>query len=391
MKHLLMALALVMLVASRGSAADDTIKIGILGQFSGPFAIAGAQFRQGVEAYVAANGTKPGGRNVEILYRDIGGANPAAARRLAEELIVRDKVSLLGGFYLSPEASAVASLATETKTPSVLFEAASPSVVTLSPYFIRTGNSIGQAGQTQAMWAYKHGKRKAYVIVSDYAPGYDVETSFKDRFTSLGGTVVGDDRAPLSTVDYAPFAERVAKANPDVVIVFIPSGAPAISLMKALTAQGVLAKAAVIGQAEADDPDLAQYDDTILGFYSALHYALGINNDANRKFKAVVKEKFPTAIPSFLMVGAYDGMHVMYKMIESQKGKTWDPDAAIASIRGFTFESPRGKVTINKDTRDINQPYFIRRVEKVNGKLENALVETFPPVTDTTHGGAPAK
>ena len=388
MKRALIALCLFLLTASTSSAAGDPIRIGILGQFTGPFAIAGAQFRQGVDAWVAQNGTNPGGRPIEILYRDIGGANPANARRLAEELITHDKVSILGGFYLSPEATAVASLVTEAKIPTVLFEAGSAPVVTLSPYFVRTGNSIAQGAQTQAMWAYKHGKRKAYLIVSDYAPGYDVEAAFKDRFTSLGGTIVGDDRAPLSTVDYAPFAARAADTKADLVVTFIPTGAPAISLLKALTAQGVSQKVVVIGQAEADDPDLGQYDDTILGFYSSLHYALGINNDANRKFKAAIQSKYPGAIPSFLMVGAWDGMRVIYHMIEAQNGKPFDPDVAISSVLGYSFDSPRGRVTINKETHDINQPYFIRRVEKVNGHLQNALIETFPPVTDTTHNTA---
>jgi branched-chain amino acid transport system substrate-binding protein len=382
MKRIAFLLALILLTASGGSAADDTIKIGIVGQFTGPFALSGAQFRTGVETWLTQNGNKVGGRTVEVIYRDTGGPNPASSRRIAEELIVSDKVSMLGGFYLSPEASAVASLATETKTPTVLFETGSPPVVTLSPYFVRTGNSIGQGAATQAIWANKHGKKRAYMIVSDYAPGYDVEATFKKQFTALGGTVIGDDRAPLSTVDYAPFAERAANANPDLVVVFIPSGAPAISLMKALKARGVTDKSAVIGQAEADDPELNLYDDSIIGFYSALHYALGIDNAANKKFKAAVPAP---AVPSFLMVGAYDGMRVMYKMIESQKGKPWDSTAAIESIKGFTFDSPRGRVTINKATRDINQPYFVRRVEKVNGKLVNLLSETFPPVTDTTH------
>jgi branched-chain amino acid transport system substrate-binding protein len=382
MKRIAFLLALILLTASGGSAADETIRIGIVGQFTGPFALSGAQFRTGVETWLAQNGNKVGGRTVEVIYRDTGGPNPASSRRLAEELIVSDKVSMLGGFYLSPEASAVASLVTETKTPTVLFETGSPPVVTLSPYFIRTGNSIGQGAQTQAIWASKHGKKRAYLIVSDYAPGYDVEATFKKQFTALGGTVIGDDRAPLSTVDYAPFAERAANANPDLIVVFIPSGAPAISLMKALKARGVTDKSAVIGQAEADDPELNQYDDSIVGFYSALHYALGIDNAANKKFKAAVP---PPAVPSFLMVGAYDGMRVMYKMIESQKGKPFDPTAAVEAVKGFSFDSPRGRVTINKTTRDINQPYFVRRVEKVNGKLVNVLSETFPPVTDTTH------
>jgi branched-chain amino acid transport system substrate-binding protein len=392
MKRIALVLALIVLVASRSSAADDKIRIGIVGQFSGPFALSGAQFRTGVETWIAQHGTKVGGRDVEVIYRDTGGPNPASARRIAEELIVQDKVSMLGGFYLSPEAVAVASLVTETKTPAVLFETGSPPVVTLSPYFVRTGNSIGQGAQAEAVWGYKHGKRRAYMVVSDYAPGYDVEGSFKKNFTALGGTVIGDDRAPLNTVDYAPFAERIANANPDLVVVFIPSGAPAISMMKALQVRGVTSKAVVIGQAEADDPELSLYDDTIVGFYSALHYALGINNAENKRFRAAVRKTAPAAVPSFLMVGAYDGMRVMYKMIESQKGKPWNSTAAVDAVKGYTFDSPRGQVRINSITRDINQPYFIRRVGKADGHLENILVETLPVVTETTHSdAAPAK
>jgi branched-chain amino acid transport system substrate-binding protein len=389
MKRIALVLAFVLFATiARGSAADDTIKIGIVGQFSGPFALSGAQFKTGIETWLAQHGTSVGGRNVQVIYRDTGGPNPASAQRTAQELIVQDKVQMLGGFYLSPEASAVASLVTETKTPTFLFETGSPPVVTQSPYFVRTGNSIGQAAYAQAVWGYKHGKRRAYTIVTDYAAGYDVEATFKKTFSALGGTMIGTDRAPLNTVDYAPFAERAANANPDLVVVFIPSGAPAISLMKALIARGVTAKAVIIGQAEADDPELNLYDDSIVGFYSALHYALGIDNAANKSFKAAAARVDAKAVPSFLMVGAYDGMHVMYKMIESQKGKPWDSTAALEAIKGFTFDSPRGQVRINSITRDINQPYFIRRVQRVNGKLENVLVETLPVVTDTTHSDA---
>ena len=362
--------------------AQDKIKIGIIGQFSGPFASTGVQFRQGIELFVALNGTKVGGREIELVFRDVGGTNPAIAKRLAEELVVREKVSLLGGFYLSPEALAAASVVNETKTPSVLFVAGARTVVRQSPYFVRAGSTLWQEYAPPADWAFKKGHKRVYIAVADYAPGHDAQNTFKTRFTALGGQVVGEDRIPLNTVDFAPFAERIANSNADVVSVFIPPGAPSVGFLKALVAQGVMKKMVVIGCAETDEADLHLFDDSIVGFYSSLYYAYGLPHEENVKFKAKLNEKFPGTLPSYSMVNAFDGMHLLYRMVEAQKGKIFDPEVAMKAVKGYSWISPRGPLKIEPDTREITLNMYIRRVEKVKGRLENVLVDTIPAIKD---------
>jgi branched-chain amino acid transport system substrate-binding protein len=364
------------------ASAQEKIRIGVIGQFSGPFAQSGQHFRQGVEAYLAQYGTKVGGREVEVIYRDVGGSNPAVAKRLAEELIVRDKVSLLGGFFLSPEASAAASVITETKTPAVIFNAAASPIVRQSPYFVRVASTIWQDAVSAAEFAYNSGKRRAYIAVGDYAPGHDVQQAFKTRFTALGGQVLAEDRVPLNTVDFSPAAERIGNAKPDVVQVFFPSGAPQVNFVKALAARGLMSQGtAVIGLA--NDTDLPLFDDTALGYYSVSFYAPSLDNPENRKFKDAVKSKFgDTTSASFLMVGAWDGMHVLYRMIDSQKGKAFDGPAAVQAVRGYKWASPRGPAMIDAGSRDIVHNEYIRRMQKVGGRIDNVVVQTFRDVRD---------
>ena len=378
-------LSLVLLaLAALPAAAQEKLRIGIIGQFSGPFAQAGVQFRQGVETWLAMHGTKVGGREIEMVYRDVGGANPAVAKRLAEELIVRDKVAMLGGFYLSPEASAVAPVITETRTPAVIFNAASPPIVTTSPYFVRTGQSLWQASTPPASWAAKQGFKRAYLAVADYAPGYDVQAAFKSTFTAAGGAIVGEDRIPLNTVDFSAYAQRIANTKPDVVEIFIPTGAPSVGFVKALAAQGVLASnTAIIGSAEVDDTELHLFDHGVAGVYSSLFYLPGLENAENVAFKRALAAKFGAdVIPNFAMVGAFDGMALMAHMIEAQQGKPWSGDAAMAAAKGYAWNSPRGPMRIDPETRDVIQNEYIRRVALVDGKLRNVVVDTAPMVRD---------
>jgi len=368
-------------VISGGAVAQPKLRVGIIGQFSGPFATTGQEYRQGIESFVAVNGTRVGGREVELLFRDVGGPNPATAKRLAEELIVKDKVSIIGGFLLSPESFAAASVLTETKTPGIIFTGATPSIVKQSRYFVRVANTMANTAPSQAEFALKNGKKRFYIAVADYAPGIATEEAAKKVILANGGQIVGTDRIPLNTVDFTPYAERIANAKPDAVVVFLVTGAPAVSALKALAARGILGsdKVMVIGQAETDDPDLDLFDDSILGFYSAHQYASGLTNPENAKFKAVFKKKFGDNTPIGIFVPlAYDGMRVIYKMIESQQGKPFDGTAAIDAVRGFTFASPRGPVKIEADTRDATLNIYIRKVEKVNGRKVNVVVDTFP-------------
>jgi len=378
-----LALAVAFGAGATTAAAQEKIKVGIVGQFSGPFALSGKQFRQGIEVFQALNGTKAGDREIELVYRDVGGPNPANAKRQAEELVVREKVSILGGFYLSPDAFAATSVLNETKTPGVIFVAASPPILKQSQFFIRVASSAWQTGYPAAEWAIKQNKKRAYIVVSDFAPGHDSQLAFKTRFTALGGSVLGEDRMALNTVDYAPFVERIALAKPDIVHVFIPNGAPAVNFIKALAARDLLKSMVFIGVGESDDPDLPSLGDPSLGYHSTLYYAASLKNDENKQFVAKLAEKFPGEIPNFAMVTAFDGMRVIYRMIESQKGKPFDGTAAAEAAKGFAWKSPRGPVSIDPATRNIIQNIYIRKVVKgADGKLFNEVVDTFPAVKD---------
>jgi branched-chain amino acid transport system substrate-binding protein len=379
-KHLLMA-ALLASAAPHILAQQETIRIGIINHDTGPFATPGREIRAGIEVFRELHGDTAGGRKVEIVYRDMAGPNPATSRRLAEELVVRDKVSILGGFYLTSDASATAAVLNQTNTPAVLFVAASPTLLAQSPMFVRAGQNIGQSAVAAAQFALKSGKRKAYVAVSDYAPGHDVQRFFRSAFEAGGGRIVDEVRAPLNTVDYAPIAERIRNADIDVLDVFVPPGAAAVSFSKALAAQGVMKQRLVIGMGEAEDADLHLFDDSILGFHQALYYAESLDNPENKAFTAALKKRFGNdRQPTFAAVSAYDGMALIYRMIESQKGKPFDGKAAQQSVLGVTLRSPRGTVTIDPATREPIQDIHIRRVDKVDGRLRNVVVDSFKAV-----------
>jgi branched-chain amino acid transport system substrate-binding protein len=361
--------------------AEDAIKIGIIGQFTGPFAVTGEQYKQGLEAWLAERGPVTAGRRMELIYRDTGGPNPAQAKRLAEELLVRNKVAVLGGLYLSPEAAAAAPAINETKTPALLFNAASPSLMPASPWFVRLGQNISVPARLGAEWAKGLGKARGYTVVGDYTPGHDTEAAFVEAFTASGGQIVGKDRVPLNTVDFAPYAERIANADPDVLEVFIPPGAAAVGFIKALAARGLTQKILIIGQGEAEDSDLHLFDDSVVGFHSIIYYSSTLDDAENNALKATLQKKFGAGVlPSTFTLGAYDGLELVRRMLEGQQGKPFDAAAAMASVRGFAWKSPRGPVTIDAATRETIQNFYVRRVEKKEGKLQNVVIKTIEGV-----------
>lgn len=379
------AIAVGMVAAAQPAAAQQPIKIGIVGQMTGPFAVIGEGYRQGIEGYLAKYGSSVGGRKVEVIYRDSAGSNSSIAKRMTEELVVKDQVSLLGGFSLTPDAASSAPAVNEAKIPAFLFNAATPALINMSPYFLRTGQNIAQPAEMGALYARQNGKSRGYTAVADFAPGHVVEGAFVAKFQAEGGQIIGKDRIPLNTVDFAPFAERVANANPDVLEIFIPPGAPAVGYIKALAARGLTQKILIIGQGEAEDNDLHLFDDSVIGYHSIIYLASTIDNPENNELKAFLIKKYgPDAAPSAFTVGAYDGMFFMYKMIENAAGKPIDGDAAVKSVLGVSFNSPRGPITMGPN-RDLIQNFYVRRVEKTaDGKMKNIVIKTFeqvqPPV-----------
>ena len=378
-------LAIAAVIAGNAAGAqekNDKIKIGMIADFTGPFALSGTMLRQGMETYLAATGTRIGDKEIEIIWRDIGNQNPVVAKQAAEELIVHDKVSILTGFDLTPQVAAVAAVANQAKIPTIIQIPSTPALMKMSPYFVRVSNNMQSTVWPGADWAAKNGKKRAYIAVSDYAPGHQVQAAFKRKFTELGGTIVGEDRIPLNTVDYAPFAERVARSDADVVQVFIPPGPAAVSFTRGLVTQGVRKKGIlIIGVGETDEAFLASYDDSVVGIYSSFHYSRMLDNKENEQFKQQLAAKFGdnVAADAFVVQG-YDGMHAVRHLIETQAGKPFDPAAAIDAMKGYKWNGPRGAMRIDPDSRDIIENMYIRRVERVNGKLENVIIDTYPAV-----------
>lgn len=334
-----MAAALVATIGQMGPAAAElVIKFGIVGPFSGASALNGVQWKQGIDAWLSLNGDTINGRKIEIVYRDTASGNPAVAKQLSQELLVQDKVDVLGGYALSPEAAGVAPLVNETKTPTLLFHVASPVLTTLSPYFIRVGQNIAQNASGAAKYALRQGKKTAYITVADYAPGKDVRKAFSETFTKGGGTIVGDQLVPLNTVDFAPVAERIAQTNADWVQLFLPPGATSVGAMKAFAARDLLKKVQIVGQGEAENSDMGLFGDSVEGFYSYNYNSGAVNNPENVKFRATLKKLFgPSAEPSSFSLGGYDAMELLAQMIRSQKGDQFSSEDAMAGVLGYSW------------------------------------------------------
>ncbi len=364
--------------------AQETFKIGFVGPYTGPFASAGVSFKQGVEAFLATKGNMVAGRKVEVLFRDSSGADSTLAKRLAEELVVKDKVSILAGFYLSPDVAAAASVSAESKTPLLIVNAATPALMDMSPYFVRLGQPMNQPAWLSAKYARELGKSKGYVAVADFSPGHQVEKYFTESFIKEGGKMVGNIRIPLSTTDFAPFAERISAADPDVLQVFVPPGAAAVGFAKALAARGLTKKLLIIGQGEADDSELPQFDDSIVGFQSIIYFDAYHQNPDNNALRAwLAKNVGPQARPNSFSVGSWDAMIVAYKMISDQAGKKFDGDAAMKSVLNWTFEGARGKVTLGP-TRELTQTFYAREVVKgADGVKQNRIIKTWEAVPPT--------
>jgi branched-chain amino acid transport system substrate-binding protein len=369
-------------VSIAGAAlAGDTVKIGIVAPFSGTFAIWGKQFKDAIEVYVAQNGTTAGGHEVEFIYRDSGGPNPSAAKSLAQELIIKDQVDYLGGFVFTPNALAVAPLIQKSKTPTVIFNAATSIITTKSDYFVRTGFTLWQVSVPMANWAWDQGIKSVVIAVSDYGPGKDAQVAFTTAFEKNGGKVLDAIRMPLSTTDFGPFMQRIKDQTPDAVFGFLPAGPPTYAFVKSYNENGLRdAGVTFLGTGETDETNLQALGDGAIGLTTAYHYSAAHDSDINRAFTAKLAVVAPGAVANLASVGAYDGVHVIYAMIAAAGT---DGDAAVASAKGMAWESPRGPVSIDPDTRHITQNVYIRRVARnADGQLINQEFQTIEAVPD---------
>jgi branched-chain amino acid transport system substrate-binding protein len=368
--------------------ADDTIKIGFIAPLTGQFAQIGNMMTAGAKYFVQENGTKVAGKNVELIIKDDGG-QPDNAKRLAQELVVNDKVAVLAGFTFTPVALAVAPVATEAKVPQVVMAAGTSIITEKSPYIVRTFYTTAQAAVPMAQWAAKNGVRKVVTLVSDYAPGYDAEKTFGDELKKNGGEVVANIRAPVQSPDFAPYLQRARDANPDGIYVFIP-GNFAGTFARQYVERG-LDKSGIklMGNGDMTDDDLLNpMGDPALGIITAGQYSAAHPSPENKAFVSGFT-KFAGKRPNLMAESVYDGMTLIYNAIKKTGGDT-DGDKLIAAMKGMSFESPRGPITIDPDTRDIVQNIYIRRVERKDGELYNIEFATFPAVKDPIKEAAKA-
>ena len=364
--------------AFAATASAQTVKIGFITSYSGLNGNLGPYMERAVKLYLKQHEKELGGVKVELITRDDTGPNPDKARQLAQELVVRDKVNLLAGVIFTPNAMAMAPIATEAKVPFVIMNAGTSVITTRSPYMVRTSFTLWQSSYPLGQWASKKFKT-AYTLVSDFGPGHDSEEAFSKAFTEGGGKVLGSVRAPLQNPDWAAYMQRVKDAKPDALMVFIPAGKTATAVMKNFSELG-LDKAGIklIGPGDiTTDEELPNMGDVALGVITVHHYSAAATRPANKAFVAAWKKEYgANETPNFVAVGAYDGAAAIVEAIKQQKGKL-DPDKTMEIFKHFKDpNSPRGPISIDPETRDIVQNEYLREVKKVNGQLANVELET---------------
>jgi branched-chain amino acid transport system substrate-binding protein len=376
--------AVAALAFATSASAQNTVKVGVILSLSGQFADAGVQMLNGIKTYMQEHGDTVAGKKIELVIKDDGGPAPDVAKRLAQELVVRDKVDIIAGFTLTPNALAASDVSAEAKKFMVIMNAATSIVITKSPYSVRSSVTLPQVAETFGTWAAKKANvKKVYTMVTDYGPGHDFEAGFQRAFKEAGGEVVGQVRFPVANPDFSAFVQRAKDINPEAIMIFIPGGAQPAALGKAFAERGVDPnKIKILGSGETtSEQALKSMGDTSLGIITAWHYEY--TDKSNPKNVAFVKlhNEVAKRNPDFFSIGGYDGMHAIYEAVKKAGGKT-DGDSLIAAAKGLKWDSPRGPMSIDPQTRDVVQTIFIRKVEKVAGEPQNVAFDKIENVKD---------
>ena len=361
------------------ASAQEVVKIGVILPMTGPFASTGRQIEAAARLYMQQNGDTVAGRKVQLVLKDDTGVADVT-KRLAQELIVKEKAGVLAGFGLTPLALATAPLSTQAKVPQVVMSAATSIITEQSPFILRTSFTAAQVTVPLAEWAARNGIKRVVTLVTDYGPGIDVEKAFSETFTKAGGQVE-NLRVPLQNPDFAPFLQRAADAKPDALMAFVPSGVGA-QFMKQFVERG-LDKSGIRLLAEGsvtDDDLLNGVGDPALGAVTAHHYSAAHDSPENKAFVEAFRKANGGLRPNFMAVGGYDGMHLIYEGLKKTNGQ--GGEALVAAMKGMSWTSPRGPVSIDPQTRDIVQNVYVRKVEKVGGELYNVEFATIPDVKD---------
>jgi branched-chain amino acid transport system substrate-binding protein len=380
--HLFAVSALAGALFASEVAAQETIKVGLVMPLTGVLGPVGKQAVAGARLYMARHGDMVAGRKIELVVRDDASV-PDNSKRITQELIVSDKVAILGG-GLTPNVLAIAPLVNESKTATVVMVSGTSIVTERSPYFVRTSWTHAQQAIVLANWAAKNGSKRATIIASDWAPGHEASGVFSATFAQAGGAIVETLKVPLANPDFAPFLQRARDGNPDTLFVFVPAGQAAI-LAKQFVERG-LDKSGIklIGPGDiVDDEDLPGMSDAMIGTVTAGFYSAHHPSAMNKEYVAAFQKANANVRPNFVSVSAYDGMHLIYEALKKTEGKT-DGPALVDAMKGMAWESPRGPMSIDPKTRDVVQDIYIRRVEKVDGALYSVEFETFKAINDPT-------
>ncbi len=374
--------AMAIIAATTSVQAQQPVRIGLILSLSGQFADAGIQLENGIKTYMKQHGDVVAGRKIELIRKDTGGVAPDVAKRLAQELVVRDKVDILAGFVLTPNTLAAADVSAEAKKFMVVMNAATSIITTKSPYMIRTSVTLPQIAESFGTWAAKSGVKKTYSMVSDFGPGHDFEAGFHRAFKEAGGDVIGSVRFPVANPDFSAFIQRAKDLNPESIMVFVPGGAQPAALGKAFAERGMDPnKVKILGSGETTaEQALKSMGDAGIGIITAWHYDYTSDHPLNKEFVKVFNEMHKRN-PDFFSIGGYDGMHAIYESLKKTGGKS-DSDALIGAAKGLKWESPRGPMSIDPETRDVVQNIYIRRVQKVGNELVNVPFDKIENVKD---------
>tara|TARA_R110002020_G_scaffold57090_23_gene157442 strand:+ start:9129 stop:10301 length:1173 start_codon:yes stop_codon:yes gene_type:complete len=373
------------LLVSGSVYAADAVKVGLILPMTGPFASTGRQVETAAKAYMATHGDEVAGKQIELIVKDDGGV-PDQTKRIAQELVVNEGVNVIAGFGLTPLAFSTAPIATQAKVPMVVMSAGTSSITEKSPFIVRTSFTLAQSTVPLAKWAAKNDIKTVVTVVADYAPGIDGETSFKKQFEQDGGKVVESIRVPVANPDFAPFLQRVRDAKPDAVFVFVPSGVGS-AFMKQFNERG-LAEAGIqlIGTGDVTDDDiLNDMGEVAKGVITTHIYSAAHDSAENEAFKKAFKEAGGDR-PNFMAVGGWDGMALIYQALEKTGGDT-DGTVLVEAMKGMEWESPRGPISIDPETRDIIQNVYYREVKEVDGELYNVEFGAEEAVKDPVKAG----
>jgi branched-chain amino acid transport system substrate-binding protein len=387
--HFTMALsaALTMGLLSHAQAADP-IKIGILGTTSGPYALWGNSFKQSIDLFLDQNNGKNGNPTVEVIFRDVGGDNPPRARQLAQEMIVNDRVAIMGGLEFTTTVLGVADVINQAKLPFVFFNSATSVVTDKSPYYVRASFTSWQTYVPLAQWALEQGMKTCEMFIADYAPGQDAIDAFTYAFTKGGGKMLDPIRVPMNTTDFSSYFQRVHDNNPNCLVDFMPGGPMSAGTIKGFADRGFAKQGMVLAGSVGTQFDFPATGDAAIGVVASTIYVPNLDNAENKAFVKAMTAKYGDKMvsgqPSFINVEAWDGMTMIFHMLKATNGQP-DGEKMMAAIKGYAWNSPRGPVKVDPNTRELIQDDYVTRVEKVNGQLQNTVLKAYPNINDPWH------